>query len=119
MTATTQTLTDFLSDRIAEDEVQARAAVVPLAFEPLKAWLLLAGDPSNMPGAVLAEPSRVLAECAAKRRIVERWQHADRESLDQGPRRTYGWQAAVLYEALKDLAAIYADHPDYREEWKP
>ena len=45
------------------------------------------------------DPARVLAECDAKRRIVERRNHLD------GP-------------TLRALAAVYADHPDWREEWK-
>ena len=48
------------------------------------------------------DPARVLAECVAKRRIVETfvmWQYGD--------------------TILSYLATPYSDHPDYREEWKP
>jgi len=41
--------------------------------------------------------SRVLAECAAKRAIIE----------DYRPL------------ALRHLAAVYSDHPDYQPEWRP
>lgn len=41
------------------------------------------------------------AEIEAKRRIVEGCVESQ-----------YGW-------ILRELVAIYADHPDYREEWRP
>lgn len=49
------------------------------------------------------DPARVLAECEAKRRIVE-W-----ASDGEGE---FHWSTV-----LAPLAAVYADHPDYREEW--
>lgn len=102
-------LTEFLLARIAEDEAVAHKATVPTVFEPLLRWMLLAGDDSNMPGAVLAEPSRVLAECEAKRRIVSRIATADPH-----PDARY-----MLDLVLRLLALPYADHPGYREEWRP
>ena len=50
------------------------------------------------------DPARVLAECAAKRAIVE-----------QAERTDSGWWESN-YIAI--LAAVYADHPDYQPEWK-
>lgn len=50
------------------------------------------------------DPARVLAECAAKRRIVAQWQDYDGDSL-------WGWNV------LRALALPYADHADYRPEW--
>lgn len=41
------------------------------------------------------DPARVLAECAAKRAVIP-----------YSPPKT-----------LQHLAAVYADHPDYRQEW--
>ena len=46
--------------------------------------------------------------CAAKRRIVE----------DHEWDETEGSPVAHSRE-LRHLAAAYASHPDYREEWKP
>lgn len=122
------TLTDFLLARIAEDEAGARAA----SPGPWR----IAGtdderdDEDTWPGDVLAvdgikaaesfaltdrqqfataghiarhDPARVLAECEAKRRIVELCDGFD----EQGR------------EVRQLLALPYADHPDYREEWKP
>lgn len=50
---------------------------------------------------------RLLAECAAKRAIVER-------SRRLGGR--YG--RGIGDSILRHLAAVYAHHEDYREEWR-
>jgi hypothetical protein len=50
------------------------------------------------------DPKRVLAEVAAKRRIVELWSH----SIGSGGECT-----------LRALALPYANYPDYRPEWAP
>lgn len=92
-------LTDFLLARIAEDE----AAVRPNICTPQRVV------------------DRMLADCEAKRAAIQ-WE-ADRQ---------IGWEASFVdagfYVALRDsldtkflriMAAVYADHPDYREEWRP
>jgi hypothetical protein len=66
----------------------------------------------------------VLAECEAKRQIVEEW--PDNDGCDLAGS-AYGDHAmleaagekAMHARVLRHLAAIYADHHDYREEWKP
>lgn len=90
MTAATLTLSDFLLARIAEDErdLPSKGGVD---------WL-----------------HRVLAECEAKRQIVEAY--AGMEALPSEEQRE---QRATLRWACQLLAAPYADHPDYREEWRP
>ncbi len=97
------TPTGFLLARIAEDEAVARAAMVmgqgvdtigthslPEFAEHVTAW----------------QPARVLAECEAKRQIVE-------DATGQHTSSVEG------YAIMRILATVYADHPDYREEWKP
>jgi uncharacterized protein DUF6221 len=54
-------------------------------------------------------PARVLAECDAKRRIIE----LQRSDLRDDPQ---DWEAD---EVLRLLALPYAGHPDYRAEWRP
>jgi hypothetical protein len=62
--------------------------------------------------------ARVLAECDAKRRIVE-------EFLAPAEGVSAEWEGGVeagLRYVIEHLAAVHADHPDhpdYREEWKP
>jgi hypothetical protein len=141
----TMTLTDFLLARIAEDEEVARGAS---AYPWQAAWVAdpdgavwaanmarpdrcNEGHDVNVPNfcddtpvtegidtdftpieaaAHIAshDPARVLTECEAKRRIVEACAEVlayDAEALPQ--------------DVLRCLALPYADHPDYREEWKP
>ncbi len=100
------TLTDFLLARIAEDE----AAWLPAATQPRRAGKTHA--------------RRHLAECEAKRRIVEL--HPPRETHRGYPYCGGCLQSeeddrALYYDCptLRALALPYADHPDYRDEWKP
>ena len=74
------TLTEFLLARIAEDEEMV---------EPV----------------MIVHPDRFLAECVAKRRIVE--------SLESAKVR----ERVALHRVMRHLAAVYADHPDYDEAW--
>ena len=89
-------LAGFLLARIAEDESETR-------------WLgpcdcRVEGFPLQHG---LRCPERVLAECEAKRRIVT-------TQLQPYPA---GHAPATL--VLRLLALPYADHPDYRQEWRP
>ena len=59
-------------------------------------------------GTVEMAPRRVLAECEAKRRLV-------RELVDYMEGDYAPWNERFL----KLLALLFADHPDYRQEWKP
>jgi hypothetical protein len=75
-------LTEFLLARIAEDERRYDGDRSDYGY----GW------------------QHMLAECGAKRRIVEMMGRVVDEFANE-----------VLYA----LASVYADHPDYREEWKP
>ncbi len=67
------------------------------------------------------DPARVLAECAAKRFIVELAESMQKlDELGNGPYKNAGAaEAAILGDVLRSLASVYADHPDYRPEWRP
>jgi hypothetical protein len=97
------TLTDFLLARIAEDERDARDC---------KEW----SDCFACPTHETFDTARVLAECEAKRRIVERHNLI---AAGQGETIELAFHEQGLFEALHFLALPYADHPDYREEWRP
>jgi hypothetical protein len=100
------TLAEFLTARIADDHAMAKAAFGPgMALN----W-------PELPPAVDVfvdqyGPIRVLREVEAKRAILARhddqgfacctWCHEDSPCPD-----------------LRDLAAIYGDHPDYDPAWK-
>jgi hypothetical protein len=142
MTEATLTLTDFLLARLAEDEAAARACAeaFPSPWEVAdRGWRvrIYAADVPDIgdhaePGDTRApcvievepqrhhrelndggwlsdrvehiarhDPARVLADVEAKRRIVE-WDVE--QPVDRG--------------VLNILASVYADHPDFREEWR-
>ena len=54
------------------------------------------------------DPARVLREAEAKRKLIDRLVASMEE--DYAP-----WNE----DNLGCLAEVYADHPDYREEWRP
>ncbi|RPE34931.1 DUF6221 family protein [Kitasatospora cineracea] len=65
------------------------------------------------------DPARVLAEVDAKRRIIAQYERA-REGRRTHPDDLASAGAVLaLYGAVKLLALPYAEHPDYREEWRP
>lgn len=61
------------------------------------------------------DPARVLAECEAKRRIVEEYQ--DALSVVNPGDFTDGCRSGLEY-ACHALASVWPDHPDYRDEWR-
>jgi hypothetical protein len=95
----TMQIPEFLLARIAEDEAEARRWIARR-----KPW---AGESFDVFHAGTEE--RVLAECEVKRRLVEQISRV----------REWVGSYAVRDFVLQTLATIYADHPDYREEWKP
>jgi hypothetical protein len=66
---------------------------------------------------------RVLADCEAKRRIVRSYLDLQNQSFrlrreDEEPIVTVAMEHTWVL-AIRILASVYADHPDYREEWRP
>jgi hypothetical protein len=122
-------LEEFLLARIAEDK---RVAVDAARAGGGEEWQADELGPGVSPPAVAEHaarfgPARVLAECAAKRRLVlasgellpdlhflgtRPGGMPDVPFAPHGPR-----QLAALTLAL--LALPYADHSDYRPEWRP
>lgn len=84
-------ITEFLLARVAEEE-----AVEP---DDIDSGMCATYGGTHYPQA------RVLAECKAKRAIVTMLY----ETTDYAP--------YIEDQVLRNLAAVYADHPDYREEW--
>jgi hypothetical protein len=126
-------LVEFLEARLDDDEAMARegaehapegsarwhaaysrddldpafwiVATAPLSYTPL-------AGPDLPPGLARHiarwDPARVLAEVAAKRRILGMVERTHRESDDYP-----GWEGAALH-----LALPYADHPDFDPAWR-
>jgi hypothetical protein len=107
------TITEFLEARIAEDE--AEAMDVPLNGD-LFDMSRLAFTP--------ALRSRVLAECAAKRAILafdedmQIWEpRLSSSDTDAGSFTMGAPKDPHARHVTRILAAVYADHPDYRQDW--
>jgi hypothetical protein len=124
-------LTEFLLARIAEDEAVATdtiggevwsASLVSVTFREAGQVIEVVRDGSIQTHRHIAHwhPARVLAECEAKRRIVE-WAALAPEAKDddwfnlddQTAGHYYG-----LIDATRILALPYAHHPDFRAEWR-
>jgi hypothetical protein len=104
------TLTEFLLARIEEDEAVARA----VESSTRRGWeghqLSRHDWGVDIPGA------RVLAECEAKRQLVE-WARYD-DWTDPGYNGHLSAPGSDRGDVLGWLGAVYADHPDYQEEWR-
>jgi hypothetical protein len=109
-----EALAEFLLARIAEDEAISRGVAEPLSPDETfdVRFRTYESDHTQGDSAHVRrfDPARVLAECEAKRRIIEQ----SRRWLDDGE----GGET-VATEALLQFGTVYADHPDYRQEWKP
>jgi hypothetical protein len=132
------TIIEFLKARIAEDEA-AEARKVSLisekinnAFGECSLQYIGANEVIITPhggrtgfhmsaaefDAEYTEPApdqRMLAECAAKRAILEQWESPDgigpfTGDVDAG-------YVMGIDTAVRALAAVYKEHPDYRQEW--
>lgn len=123
-------LRQFLAARIAEDEAVAREAVAGPWTEhdcgsDCCIWISEPNDPEGQMAGVVNiatsrhiarwDPKRVLAECSVKRSIVLSAGSVSCSSVHPGMDVYHpgGHDSPVL----KALAAVYADHPDYRQEW--
>lgn len=132
-------LVAFLRARLDEDEAVARAAepgpwstngyeIVTRADDRDLADVY-GGGGSTPDHIARHDPARVLAEVEAKRRIIE--MHETEPAIpevycDHGthsPGKPAMCAACGYEEApcptLRLLAIPYADHPDYRQEWRP
>lgn len=102
MTTPTPTLAEWLLDRIAEDEREA---------DVMMRQYQSGGDVSSR------RWRRVLAECGAKRRIVELHDEALHAEFDRRDASAMGaW--LMHQDVLRALASVYADAPGFREEWR-
>lgn len=114
-------LTDFLLARIAEDEAVAR--------DTLEGEKALGHDPASRvsdlwgtarPGliAVMAKPSRVMAECAAKRatlKDVESLRGEIKSATPGGVTRLSMLHALDMIEHR--MVLLYAEHQDFNPAW--
>ena len=122
-------LDEFLLARIAEDKRIAVTAAAASGGAEWSADELSRGLPQVMAAqhAARFDPARVLAECAAKRRIILacRESRPDLSFLGTRPPGMADFplaphdQHALAALTLAVLALPYADHHDYRPAWRP
>ena len=136
------TLTEFLLARIASDEAVARVLLRDLEVQietegfaadergPFTPARMLAAQLwAHYDGqtrwrnfarghhiATLADPARVLAECEAKRRIVEDFEVYAADARTERTEFAAGRRHAALL-AVTQIATVYADHPDFDPAW--
>ena len=127
---------EFLRARLDEDEAAAkRAAAIALRWVDAGSLLLgLTEEPETydldfaeatnyryddaLTHAARHDPARVLADVEAKRRMLDDLYPSVKASGEtiQSEWGSNPWDCDKL---LALLALPYADHPDYRPEWKP
>ena len=142
------TLVEFLKARLDEDEAIARTAAddpgigerwegdhdsVRNADADGSGFIAVGPWESGVgafgPHAACHDPARVLREVEAKRRIMARHKIGD-PAYGWPPRSCEGCgEVGEICDPrvddidkcpeLRDLAAVYSDHPDYRQEWAP
>lgn len=101
-------LAAFLEARIAEDEAGATLALGGSVSWPTRA--LSAAERAAVHRAAeraAPDPARVLAVCAAHRRIVERVAANVDDVYSE-------WTEDIL----RALASVYAAHEEFQEEWR-
>ena len=132
-------LTEFLLARIAEDEAVARAA----QHQEQPTWRadFHSRDAMGRKFSVLGssgqfrssdavdhvvrfQPSRVIAECEAKRRIVESFEIAvhdsDAANIYPEPSNAYAQKVTDFgYRVIWELSQPYLPHSEFRSEWTP
>lgn len=131
------TLTEFLTARIAEEEALANEASAgpwhlnAEGYEVLAADDITAaeahaisGDQQRSTAEHIArhDPTRVLAECEAKRQILA-IHTSTSEEVDHGLRSgekywTTNTEPSLPCSTLMALALPYVDHPDFEDEWR-
>lgn len=118
------TLTEFLLARIAEDEALARAAIdddqgqdggFEDAFDKLTTQFRPRFGEAAARMIVWNTPRRVLAECAAKRAILDEYDGLTFESRSVMD----SWEPyrSVMRTVLFQMAGVYRDHPDFNQNW--
>ena len=124
-------IAEFLEARITEDEALAEAAEISRHGErhterwDYTSYVMSADrDCTEAQDRFIEEfwPARVLAECAAKRAVIEQAEEATGLDMSVDNDRLVGRRDMKAEPYCGDvilaaLAAAYSDHPDYQQEW--
>lgn len=124
---------DFIEARLAEDEAIAQASIADdqgddggLEYEYLTSGRIQRprfGEPLAKLVTTFAVPRRVLREVEAKRRVMARhcpgMRTRDYVYCRDCPGDQDGFPEVPIDECpeLRDIAAVYSDHPDFDPNW--
>lgn len=97
-------LTTFLRKRIAEDKAIAEQCTGP-------DWQVDLSDGDNAQHIARHDPARALAEANAKLAVLD-----ELDLAVYGQPRPY---VDVLLFVVRQMGTVYANHPDYKESWRP
>ena len=122
-------LVRWLGAQLDEDERIARAAS-GRNWLPADGWLINedmhlceVDDAPTLEHIAVHDPARVLREIDAKRRIVQALESAEvavrNTEPGKEPHELMTGAVNSLRAAVRMLAAVYADRPGFREEWRP
>lgn len=124
-----QTITEFIEERLAEDEAAAREAIEErrrVSQDGEKPDYYLMAWPDTGRPAVLVGGERVLREITAKRRVLDRHCRSEDDTVtDYCTACTSGDYAGYPdvelddCPELQDIAYIWNDHPDWNQRWCP
>jgi len=115
----------FLNARLGEDEAPANSLFFAARIPDKRPDFTACGGPAAEVYWDHFNPARVLREVAAKRTFLRWFTSAEGEPLymllDQTPEELGRGGGTVLRGEwiLREMAAVYSDHPDYRGEWAP
>jgi alkanesulfonate monooxygenase SsuD/methylene tetrahydromethanopterin reductase-like flavin-dependent oxidoreductase (luciferase family) len=122
----------FITARLDEDEASAKAVAFRSRFTAMGNSVQSPGGRGNPPMPIADvidpetashiarhDPARVLREVAAKRAILARYEDCLARMEDPDYSHVTARDQAREYEdfVLPNLATVWSNHPDYRQEW--
>ncbi len=122
------TLAAFAAARLLEDEARSWAIHDIAKCDALLYEEDMAAAARRDPGCDCGHPARIRREVAAKRQLIDiSWKHmatidaewGDGHGADEIRQGMCPDETPDSNKTLRALAAVYSDHPDYDQAWRP